>query len=249
MSSMKNDPKIEFKNVYLRYSKAGDYSLEDISFKVYPGQTVGIIGSTGSGKSSLVSLIPLFYPATKGEILVDGRNVNAYDKEELREKIGFCFQTYYLFRGTIRDNVVFGCEEATDTEIEEALRLSQSYDFVMSKPKGLDTEVSEKGTNLSGGQKQRLMIARAVVSKPEILILDDAASALDFATEKRLRDGLKKLTDTTLFIVSQRTSSIKHADMIICLDDGRIAAIGTHDELLQNSEVYRQIHESQTDEK
>lgn len=249
MSSMKNSPKIEFKNVFLRYNKAGDYSLEDISFKVYEGQTVGIIGGTGSGKSSLVSLIPLFYPVTSGEILVDGKNVKDYDKEELREKIGFCFQTYYLFRGTIKDNVVFGYEEANDTEIEEALKLSQSYEFVHAKPDGLMTEVSENGTNLSGGQKQRLMIARAVVSKPEILILDDAASALDFATEKKLRDGLRKLENTTLFIVSQRTSSIRHADIIICMEDGRIAAIGTHDELIQNSEVYRQIHESQTDEK
>lgn len=244
---MKNIPKIEFKNVFLRYNKAGDYSLEAISFKVYEGQTVGIIGGTGSGKSSLVSLIPLFYPATSGEILIDGQNVNDYDRAELREKIGFCFQTYYLFSGTIKDNIVFGYEEATDAEIEDALRLSQSYDFVMSKSKGLMTEVSENGTNLSGGQKQRLMIARAVVSKPEILILDDAASALDFATEKRLREGLRKLENTTKFIVSQRISSIRNADIIICMEDGKIAAIGTHDELLQNSEVYRQIHESQTD--
>ncbi len=232
----------------MKYAGAGDYSLEDISFTAEKGETVGIIGSTGCGKTTLVSLIPGFYPTARGEVLVDGKNVADYDPDDLKKKVGFCFQHYYMFKGTIRDNVAFGKPDATDDEIKEALRISQGLDFVMDKPAGLDEKVSEKGTNLSGGQKQRLMIARALVRRPEILVLDDSSSALDYATDRRLREAIGKLGDMTVFIVSQRTASVLHADKIIVLEDGRIAGIGKHDELLETNSVYREIYESCTKE-
>ncbi len=232
----------------MKYAGAGDYSLFDISFRAEKGETIGIIGSTGSGKTSLVSLIPGFYPAAEGEVLVDGVNVNDFDPEELKRKVGFCFQQYYMFKGSIRDNVAFGCPEATDDDVKEALKTAQGLDFVMNKPGGLNENVSEKGTNLSGGQKQRLMIARALVRKPEILVLDDSSSALDYATDRHLREALRELKDMTVFIVSQRTASVLHADKIIVLEDGRLAGIGTHDELLKENSVYREIYESCTKE-
>ncbi len=232
----------------MKYAGAGDYSLFDISFRAEKGETIGIIGSTGSGKTSLVSLIPGFYPAAKGEVLVDGVNVNAQEPDMLKRKVGFCFQHYYMFKGSIRDNVAFGCPDASDDDIREALRTAQGLDFVMNKPGGLDEPVSERGTNLSGGQKQRLMIARALVRKPEILVLDDSSSALDYATDRRLREAIRELKDMTVFIVSQRTASVLHADRIIVLEDGRIAGIGTHDELLKDNAVYREIYESCTKE-
>ncbi len=232
----------------MRYAGAGDYSLEDISFSVKKGETIGIIGSTGSGKTTLVSLIPGFYPATSGEVRVNGKNVSEYEPEDLKSRVGFCFQHYYMFKGTIRDNVAFGKPDATDEEIKEALRISQGLDFVMEKPAGLLDPVTEKGTNLSGGQKQRIMIARALVRKPEILILDDSSSALDYATDRRLRKALEELKDSTVFIVSQRTASVLHADRIIVLEDGRIAGIGTHEELLKTNSVYGEIYESCTKE-
>ncbi len=239
---------VEFKNVYMKYAGAGDYSLEDVSFSAEKGETIGIIGSTGCGKTTLVSLIPGFYPAAEGEVLVDGKNVNEYDQEELINKVGFCFQHYYMFKGTIYDNVAFGKKGATEEEVKEALRIAQGLDFVMDKKGQLEAPVAEKGTNLSGGQKQRLMIARALVRRPEILILDDSSSALDYATDRRLREAVKELKDMTVFIVSQRTASVLHADKIIVLEDGKVAGIGTHDELLKNNSVYKEIYESCTKE-
>ena len=239
---------VEFKKVYMKYAGAGDYSLEDISFSVNKGETVGIIGSTGCGKTTLVSLIPGFYPAAEGEVLVDGKNVTKYDPVVLKNKVGFCFQHYYMFKGTILENVAFGNPAATEEDIKEALKLAQGLDFVMEKREGLYDRVSEKGTNLSGGQKQRLMIARALVRKPEILILDDSSSALDYATDRRLREALKALKDMTVFIVSQRTASVLHADKILVLEDGKLVGVGTHEELLKNNSVYREIYESCTKE-
>ncbi len=239
---------VEFKNVYMKYAGAGDYSLEDITFTAEKGETIGIIGSTGSGKTTLVSLIPGFYPAAKGEVLVNGKNVNTYELSELKKKVGFCFQHYYMFKGTIFENVAFGAPGATEEDVKEALRISQGLDFVMEKSGGLNEKVSEKGTNLSGGQKQRLMIARALVRKPEILVLDDSSSALDYATDRRLREAVKELKDMTVFIVSQRTASVLHADKIIVLEDGKMAGIGTHEELLKNNSVYKEIYESCTKE-
>ncbi len=239
---------VEFKNVYMKYAGAGDYSLEDISFSVNKGETIGIIGSTGCGKTTLVSLIPGFYPAAKGEVIVDGKNVKDYDPEVLKNKVGFCFQHYYMFKGTIMENVAFGNPAATEDDIKEALKIAQGLDFVMDKREGLYDRVAEKGTNLSGGQKQRLMIARALVRKPEILILDDSSSALDYATDRRLREALKTLKDMTVFIVSQRTASVLHADKILVLEDGRLVGVGTHEELLKNNSVYKEIYESCTKE-
>lgn len=240
-----NSHKVAFENVSLAYNGAGEESLSNISFFADSGQVVGIIGSTGSGKSSLVSLIPHFYDATSGKVFVDGKNVNAYDLEELRSKIGFVMQKAVLFSGTVRDNVKWGKKDATDQEIIEALASAQILDSINEKD-GLDTIVEQNGGNLSGGQKQRLSIARALVSKPEIIILDDSASALDFATEKALRQAILSLDyKPTLFIVSQRASSILTADKIIVLDDGKIVGIGTSDELLESCEVYREIYRSQ----
>lgn len=237
-----------FDNVSLTYKGAGEESLTDISFFADKGQTVGIIGSTGSGKSSLVSLIPHYYDATKGRVTVNGRDVKSVDKEELRSNIGFVMQKAVLFAGTVRDNIKWGKKDATDEEINEALRIAQVYDNVYEKD-GLDTVIEQNGANLSGGQKQRLSIARAIVSKPEIIVLDDSASALDFATEKALREAILSLDyKPTLFIVSERTSSILSADKIIVLEDGQIVDVGTNEQLLKSCEVYKEIYFSQFSE-
>ncbi len=237
-----------FDNVSLTYQGAGEESLTDVNFFADKGQTVGIIGSTGSGKSSLVNLIPHYYDATKGRVTVNGRDVKSLDKDELRSNIGFVMQKAVLFAGTVRDNIKWGKKNATDEEINDALRIAQVYDNVYEKD-GLDTVVEQNGANLSGGQKQRLSIARAIVSKPEIIVLDDSASALDFATEKALREAILSLDyKPTLFIVSQRTSSILSADKIIVLDDGNVVAVGTNEELLKTCEIYREIYLSQFSE-
>lgn len=243
-----NNHKVLFENVSLTYNGAGEESLSNISFFADAGQVVGIIGSTGSGKSSLVSLIPHFYDATSGTVFVDGKNVNAYDIDELRSKIGFVMQKAVLFLGTVRDNIKWGKKDATDEEIISALKLAQIYDTIVEKD-GLDTVIEQNGGNLSGGQKQRLSIARALVSKPEIIVLDDSSSALDFATEKALREAILSLDyNPTLFIVSQRASSILTADKIIVLEDGKIVGMGTSDELLNSCEIYREIYSSQFDD-
>lgn len=237
-----------FDDVSLTYNGAGEESLTDISFFADKGQTIGIIGSTGSGKSSLVSLIPHYYDATKGKVTVNGRDVKSVDKDELRSNIGFVMQKAVLFAGTVRDNIKWGKKDATDEEINEALRIAQVYDNVYEKD-GLDTLIEQNGANLSGGQKQRLSIARAIVSKPEIIVLDDSASALDFATEKALREAILSLDyKPTLFIVSERTSSILSADKIIVLEDGQIVDVGTNKQLLKSCEVYREIYFSQFSE-
>lgn len=237
---------VEFDHVHLTYGGAGAESLSDIHIQVTRGQTVGIIGGTGSGKSSLVNMIPRFYDATSGTVRVDGRDVKTYGMEELREKIGIVLQKAVLFRGTIRDNLLWGNGSATDEELWEALRLAQAKEFVETKEGRLDAPVAQEGRNLSGGQRQRLTIARALVAKPEILILDDSASALDYATDAALRRALKELPGgTTVFIVSQRASSIQHADQIIVLEDGEMAGHGTHEELLADCEVYQEIYYSQ----
>ena len=237
-----------FDNVSLTYASAGEESLSDVSFYADRGQVVGIIGSTGSGKSSLVNLIPHYYDATKGRVTVNGRDVKALDKDALRSDIGFVMQKAVLFAGTVRDNIKWGKKDATDEEIIEALKVAQIYDNIIEKD-GLDTVIEQNGANLSGGQKQRLSIARAIVSKPSIIVLDDSASALDFATEKALREAILSLDyKPTLFIVSQRTSSILTADKIVVLDDGRVVDIGTNDELLKSCEIYREIYLSQFDD-
>ena len=236
---------VAFDNVSLKYHGAGDESLTDISFFADKGDVIGIIGSTGSGKSSLVNLIAHYYDATKGKVTVNGRDVKSYDKTELRSNIGFVMQKAVLFAGTVRDNIKWGNQNATDDEINEALKIAQIYDTVYDKD-GLDTVVEQGGANFSGGQKQRLSIARAVVSKPDIIVLDDSASALDFATEKALREAILSLDyKPTLFIVSQRCSSILGADKIIVLDDGKCIASGTNEQLLKSCEVYREIYSSQ----
>lgn len=237
---------VEFDHVGLTYQGAGAESLSDIDFKVKKGQTIGIIGGTGSGKSSLVHLIPRFYDATRGAVRIDGRDVKNYGMEELRDKIGMVMQKAVLFQGTIRENLCWGKPDASTEEMNRALEISQAKEFVDTKPKGLEEPIAQGGKNLSGGQRQRLTIARAVVKQPEILILDDSASALDYATDARLRKAIREMGErTTVFIVSQRTSSIQYADQIIVLEDGRIVGLGTHDELLQNCEVYQEIHYSQ----
>lgn len=236
---------VQFDNVSLTYNGASDESITDISFFADKGEVIGVIGSTGSGKSSLVSLIPHYYDATKGRVSVEGKNVNSYALNELRSKIGFVMQKAVLFSGTVRDNIRWGKENASDEEINEALKIAQIYDNVYEKD-GLDTYIEQGGSNLSGGQKQRLSIARAIISKPEIIVLDDSASALDFATEKALREAIMSLDyKPTLFIVSQRASSILNADKIIVLDDGKCVGIGTSNELLESCEVYREIYSSQ----
>ena len=238
------DYAVEFRNVSLRYANAGEDSLTGMSFAVKRGETVGIIGGTGSGKSSLVNLIPRFYDATGGEVLIGGRNADSFDPEELRMKIGVVPQKAVLFKGTIRENMQWGKSDATD-EVMAAAKTAQAADVVEGKG-GLDYEIEQGGKNLSGGQRQRFTIARALVRKPEILILDDSASALDFATDAALRKAIREMdSDPTVFIVSQRTSSIQHADKIIVLDDGKIVGIGRHDELLENCPVYSEIYNSQ----
>jgi ATP-binding cassette subfamily B multidrug efflux pump len=238
--------KVEFRNVCLKYHGSGAESLSNITFSVLPGQTVGIIGGTGSGKTSLVNLIPHFYDSTDGEVLVNGKNVKAYGDEELRSIVGLVPQKAVLFKGTIRENMLWGDEGADDETIYEALKIAQADEIVKSKDRGLDSNVEMGGKNFSGGQRQRLTIARALVRRPEILILDDSASALDYATDAKLRHALKNMpSPPTIFIVSQRTSSISHADKIIVLDDGEMCGIGTHEELLESCKVYREIYESQ----
>lgn len=246
MPDKKSEYAVEFNHVSLKYKDAGAEALTDIDFKVKRGETIGIIGGTGCGKSSVVNMIPRFYDATEGEVKVNGINVKDQPVERLRDIVGMVMQKAVLFRGTIRDNMKWGREDATDEEIYQALDISQSREFVEQKEDKLDEMIEQGGKNLSGGQKQRLTIARALVKKPQILILDDSASALDFATDAKLRKALREMEgETTVFIVSQRTSSIRHADKIIVLDDGKIVKIGTHEELLKNCEEYREIHYSQ----
>ena len=241
-----SDTAVQFSSVGLRYSRAGAESLTDIDFSVPRGYTVGVIGGTGSGKTSLVNLIPRFYDATSGVVSVFGKPVSEYSKEELRRRIGMVMQRAQLFSGTIRSNLKLGAENASDEQLWSALDTAKAADFVRSKPGGLDSPVSQNGRNLSGGQRQRLTIARALVTQPDILILDDSSSALDFATDAALRHSLSELHGkTTIFIVSQRASSLRHADMIIVMDDGKIAGLGRHDELLSSCLVYREIYESQ----
>lgn len=244
-SSSCNEGSVEFDHVNLRYKNAGADSLSDITFTAAKGETIGIIGGTGSGKSSLVNLIPRFYDAASGEVKVGGVNVKDMDVEQLREKIGVVPQKAVLFHGTIRENMQWGVTNASDDEIMEAIEAAQGLDVIKAKG-GLDCEIEQGGKNLSGGQRQRLTIARALVKKPEILILDDSASALDFATDAALRKSLRELDyHPTVFIVSQRTSSIQHADRIIVLDDGTAVGIGTHDELMKSCSVYQEIYNSQ----
>lgn len=238
--------KVVFEHTNLCYPGAGADSLIDIHVAVKKGETVGVIGGTGSGKSSLVQMIPRFYDATAGRVLVDDKDVKTYQPEVLRDKVGIVPQKAVLFSGSIRENIRWGKEDASDEEIWKALSAAQAKDFVEDKEGGLDFVVAQGGKNLSGGQKQRLTIARALVMQPEILILDDSASALDYATDAALRKSIKELdSDMTVFIVSQRTASVLHADKIIVLEDGEIAGIGTHTELLETCPVYREIHESQ----
>ncbi len=237
---------IEFDHVSLKYQGAGEETLHDLCFRVEKGQTVGVIGGTGSGKTSLVNLIPGFYPATAGSIRIQGQDIKTLSKDDLRNRIGMVPQKAVLFKGTIRSNLLWGNPKATDEEMWEAIHIAQAREVVESKKGMLDAEISQGGKNLSGGQKQRLTIARALVRKPEILILDDSASALDYATDAKLRQALRKVEqETTTFIVSQRASSIRHADLILVLDDGKIVGQGTHEELLTGCEVYQEIYYSQ----
>lgn len=238
--------RIEFDHVSLTYKGAGGESLEDITFTAEPGKTIGIIGGTGSGKSSLVHMIPRFYDATEGSVRINGQDVKSYRMDDLRQHIGIVMQKAVLFHGTIRENIRWGAPEATDEQINEALELAQAAEVVAGKPEGLDYEIEQGGRNLSGGQRQRFTIARALVRKPSVLILDDSASALDFATDAKLRKALAGLKSTsTIFIVSQRTSSIQQADKILVLDDGKLVGMGTHEELLENCSVYKEIYDSQ----
>lgn len=237
---------VEFSHVGLTYAGAGDESLTDIDFKVKKGETIGIIGGTGSGKSSVVNLIPRFYDVTSGFIKVDGKDVKDYPLEELRGKIGTVLQKAVLFHGTIRENLKWGNPDATEEDLNRAITVAQAKEFVDNKEGRLDFEIEQGGKKLSGGQRQRLTIARAVVKKPEILILDDSASALDFATDAALRKAIREMEgETTVFIVSQRAASIQHADRIVVLDDGKIVGLGTSEELLESCEVYQEIYNSQ----
>ncbi len=243
----KNTPCVEFKNVSITYQEGADAALSHVSFAAYPGETIGIIGGTGCGKSTLVNLIPRFYDASEGQVLVDGLPVENYTFEALRNKVGIVPQKAVLFSGTIRENLRWGKKNATDEELYAALETAQGLEIVEKKEKGLDTEILQGGRNLSGGQRQRLTIARALVRDPEILILDDSASALDFATDAKLRKALKEnKKEATVFLVSQRAATIRQADKIIALDDGVVAGIGKHEELYKNCEVYREICNSQS---
>ena len=239
-------PRVEFKHVFFGYG--GNDVLQDISFKIYPSKVVGVIGGTGSGKSTLVNLLPRFYDVRRGSVLVNGRNVKDYKLKQLRDRIGYVPQRTVLFSGTIRENMLWGNPGATDEDIMQALRTAQAEEFVAKLPEGLDTQVNQGGKNFSGGQRQRLTIARALVRRPEIVIMDDSASALDFATDLKLRTAIRhNLTDTTTFIVSQRATSVRHADLIIVLDGGVAVGMGRHDELMRTCEVYREIVQSQED--
>lgn len=239
-------PRVEFKHVFFGYG--GNDVLQDISFKIYPSKVVGVIGGTGSGKSTLVNLLPRFYDVRRGSVLINGRNVKDYRLKQLRDRIGYVPQRTVLFSGTIRENMLWGNPGATDEDIMQALRTAQAEEFVAKLPEGLDTQVNQGGKNFSGGQRQRLTIARALVRRPEIVIMDDSASALDFATDLKLRTAIRHdLTDTTTFIVSQRATSVRHADLIIVLDGGVAVGMGRHDELMRTCEVYREIVQSQED--
>ena len=240
-----NDEAVRFEGVSLHYKKAGSESLTGISFTALKGQTIGVIGGTGSGKSSVVRMIPRFYDATAGGVYVNGVDVRNWKEDELRDRIGFVLQKAVLFKGSIRDNLRWGKSNATDAELNEAIRLAQAEDVVAGKG-GLDAQIEQNGRNLSGGQRQRLTIARALVRKPEILILDDSASALDQATDLNLRRAIKGLDyHPTVFIVSQRAASIRYADQILVMDDGRMVGLGSHDQLMESCPVYREIYESQ----
>ena len=238
--------KVEFRNVTARYAGASEASLEEISFTAHPGQTIGIIGGTGSGKTTLVNLIPRLYDALSGQVLIDDVEVRDYDMTALRRQIGIVPQKSVLFQGTIRQNLLWGKDDATDEELWEALRIAQAREVVKSKEGELDAEVTQGGANFSGGQRQRLAIARAMVRKPAILILDDSASALDYATDADLRQAIRNMENApTTFIVSQRAASVRYADQILVLDDGKLVGIGTHDSLLEVCEVYQEIYYSQ----
>ncbi len=238
-------PAVEFEHVSAAYSKTGGEAITDVNFKAMRGQTIGVIGGTGSGKTTLINLIPRFYDAVRGSVKIDGIDVRKYTFDCLRKKVGVVPQKAMLFEGTIRSNLLWGNSDADEQELIEALKLSQAYDFVMEKEHGLDTAVEQNGQNFSGGQRQRLTIARALVRKPEILILDDSSSALDYVTDAKLRMALKSLKNTTTFVVAQRTASIMNADRIVVFDDGNIAGMGTHQQLLEQCEVYQEIYESQ----
>ncbi|MDE6971501.1 MAG: ABC transporter ATP-binding protein/permease [Lachnospiraceae bacterium] len=238
--------RVDFEGVSMKYHEGGEEALTDITFHAKKGDTIGVIGGTGSGKTSLVHLIPRFYDVETGCVRVDGVDVRDYDLVSLRDKIGIVMQKAVLFQGTIRENLLWGNESASDEELWQALRISQAEEFVLQKEGGLDARIEQEGRNLSGGQKQRLSIARALVKKPEILILDDSASALDYATDAKLRKAIKEMPgETTVFIVSQRASSLMHADLIIVLDDGCVAAMGKHEQLLESCQVYQEIYYSQ----
>jgi len=249
VSEIVGSPCVEFENVSMHYDRSSDGSLEDISFKAAKGSVIGIIGGTGSGKTSLINLIPRFYDVTSGSVKVDGVDVRKYPFSQLRSKIGIVPQKAVLFKGTVRDNMRWRDKNASDEQIMKALETAQAAEFVKQKPGVLDHEILSQGKNLSGGQRQRLTIARALVGEPEILILDDSASALDLATDRALRRAISEnTTGMTVFIVSQRISSIRNADMIIVLDDGKIAGKGTHSELYSSCEVYKEICLSQLSE-
>lgn len=239
-------PFVVFENVALKYAGAGEESLSNLNFSVKKGQVVGVIGGTGSGKTSLVNMLPRFYDATAGTVYVDGIDVKDYTKEEIREKVGIVPQKAVLFKGTIRENICWGKADASEEEVWQALRIAQAEEIVLSKEDKLEFKIAQNGRNLSGGQRQRLTIARALVRKPQILILDDSASALDYATDAKLRKALQEMEEKpTIFIVSQRTVSIQHADLILVLDDGEMVGIGTHEELLRTCETYQEIYASQ----
>lgn len=248
-SPVKGAPKVAFENVGLTYAGSSEEALSGVSFSAMPGETIGIIGGTGSGKSTLINLIPRFYEATSGSVKIDGQPVQNYPQAGLRGRIGMVPQKAVLFKGSLRDNMRWGKRDATDDEIYEALDIAQAREFVELREGGLDAEIEQGGRNLSGGQRQRLTIARALVGKPDILILDDSASALDFATDARLRRAIREKTqDMTVFIVSQRAGSIQHADRIVVLEDGHMAGLGRHEDLIENCEVYREICLSQLSE-
>ncbi len=245
-SAAENAPFIEFKNVCVNYKNASVNALDNVSFTVGKGQTVGIIGGTGAGKTTLVNMLPHFYDCKSGEVLIDGRNVNSIGDEELRAQCGIVPQRAVLFKGTVRENIKWGKNDADDGEILAAIAAAQATDVIKSKTSGLDEQVEEGGKNFSGGQRQRLTVARALVKRPQILILDDSASALDYATDAALRRSIKELDyNPTVFIVSQRTSSIRNADKIIVLDGGKMVGLGTHSQLMESCEIYKEIHNSQ----